>query len=255
MDLMYTIPAAIGLGALHSLEPGHGKGVITAYLISSGAKIKDAVMLGIISASAHTLSIALLAFSASSTIKILFNHNLSNWFQLVSGIIVIYIGLNIISQRIFSPIGAKKKSSHDHNHGQCHCGHDHGTPTTNTSSTLRGLFLTGFFTGLVPCPSALAILLAAVSVDKIPLGLGLVGAFSMGGAITMVTIGILVVRAGNSVKRLEKWHVVNRLALASSLLIVFLGGALILQSVSQFGASTTLKQNILINYQPSNIAR
>lgn len=34
MDLVYTIPAAIGLGALHSLEPGHGKGVIlffTAY--------------------------------------------------------------------------------------------------------------------------------------------------------------------------------------------------------------------------------
>ena len=253
MDLTYAIPAAIGLGALHSLEPGHGKGVISAYLISSGARIKDAVMLGIISASAHTLSIALLAFSASSTIKILFNHNLSNWFQLVSGIIVIYIGLNIISQRIFSAMGSKKESPHDHGH--CHCGHDHGTSPSNTPSTLRGLFLTGFFTGLVPCPSALAILLAAVSVDKIPLGLGLVGAFSLGGAITMVTIGILVVRASNSVKGLEKWHVVNRLALASSLLIVFLGGALILQSVSQFGVSPTLNQNILINYQPSNVGR
>ena len=85
MSFMYTIPAAIGLGALHSLEPGHGKGVISAYLISSGAKIKDAVMLGIISASAHTLSIALLALSDSSTIKIFFNQNLTNWFQLVSG--------------------------------------------------------------------------------------------------------------------------------------------------------------------------
>lgn len=254
MDLMFTIPAAIGLGALHSLEPGHGKGVITAYLISSGAKIKDAVMLGIISASAHTLSIALLAFSASSTIKVLFNHNLSNWFQLISGIIVIYIGLNIISQRIFSSMVGGEDSSHDHNHGHCNCGHETGT-TTYPASTLRGLFLTGFFTGLVPCPSALAILLAAVSVDKIPLGLGLVGAFSLGGAITMVTIAILVVRASNSIKRLEKWHVVNRLALASSLLIVFLGGALILQSVSQFGVSPTLNHNILINYQPSNLGR
>ena len=50
MDLVYTLPAVIGLGALHSLEPGHGKGVITAYLISSGAKIKDAVLIGLISA-------------------------------------------------------------------------------------------------------------------------------------------------------------------------------------------------------------
>lgn len=252
MDLMYALPAAIGLGALHSLEPGHGKGVISAYLISSGAKIKDAVMLGIISASAHTLSIALLAFSASSTLRILFPQNLSYWFQLVSGIIVIYIGLNIISQRLFPSKGAKIESHHDHG---CDCGHDHGIPPSNASSPLRSLFLTGFFTGLVPCPSALAILLAAVSADKIPLGLGLVGAFSIGSALTMVTIGILVVRASNSIKRLEKWHVVNRLALVSSLLILFLGGALILQSISQLEVSPTFKQNTLINYLPSDIGR
>lgn len=239
MDLMYTIPAAIGLGALHSLEPGHGKGVITAYLVSSGAKIKDAVMLGIISASAHTLSIALLAFSASSTVRVLFPQNLSYWFQLVSGIIVIYIGLNIISQRIFSTKGAKIEShcSHTHTHTHGHCDHANKKPSANALGPLRGLFLTGFFTGLVPCPSALAILLAAVSADKIPLGLGLVGAFSIGSAITMVTIGIFVVRAGNAIKRLEKWHVVNRLALVSSFLILFLGGALILQSVSHLKVS------------------
>ena len=50
MDLIFTLPSVIGLGALHSLEPGHGKGVITAYLISSGAKIKDAIGIGLISA-------------------------------------------------------------------------------------------------------------------------------------------------------------------------------------------------------------
>lgn len=55
MELLFTLPAAIGLGALHSLEPGHGKGVITAYLISSGAKVKDAVLIGIVSAVAHTV--------------------------------------------------------------------------------------------------------------------------------------------------------------------------------------------------------
>lgn len=242
MDFSYTIPVAIGLGALHSLEPGHGKGVITAYLISSGAKIKDAIMLGIISALAHTLSIALLALSASSTIKILFPQNLSYWFQLVSGIIVIYIGLNIISQRIFPTQGEKRASqhshSHAHDHGRCQCGHDHGyTNSSSDMSPLKGLFLTGFFTGLIPCPTALVILLAAVTANKIPLGLGLVGAFSIGSAVTMVTIGIVVVRASNSIKRLEKWHVVNGLAIVSSFLILFLGGALILQSIRQLGLS------------------
>lgn len=237
MDLIYTIPAAIGLGALHSLEPGHGKGVISAYLISSGAKIKDAVLLGIVSALTHTLSIALLALSASSTLKILFSQNLSYWFQLVSGIIVIYIGLNIISQRIFAS-GEKidPNQSHSHHHAGCSCGHAHRN-LTKISPSWQSLCLTGFFTGLVPCPSALAILLTAISADKIPLGLGLVGAFSIGSALTMVTIGILIVRASNSIKGLEKWQVVNRLALVSSMLILFLGGALILQSVNQIGVS------------------
>ena len=41
MSFIYTFPAAIGLGALHSLKPGHGKGVISLpYFL--GSKIKDA---------------------------------------------------------------------------------------------------------------------------------------------------------------------------------------------------------------------
>lgn len=246
MDFMYTIPAVIGLGVLHSLEPGHGKGVITAYLISSGARIRDAVLLGLISAFSHTLSIALLAFSASSTIKAVFPRYLTSWFQLVSGFIILYIGLNILYDRFMSP---KERRNHAHSspekhgaaccpHEHCnhdHCDHHHPGPFIKTSSPLLNLFLMGFFTGLIPCPSALAILLAAVSADKIPLGLSLVACFSIGSAITMVTVGVLVVRVGGAFSRLEKWNVVNRLALASSFLILFLGGALILQSISHFG--------------------
>ncbi|MDP4125855.1 MAG: sulfite exporter TauE/SafE family protein [Bacillota bacterium] len=238
MDLTYTLPAVIGLGALHSLEPGHGKGVITAYLISSGAKITDAVMIGLISAVAHTLSIVLLAVSASSTIKVLLPENLTYWFQLISGIIVIYIGLNMITQRIFNHFEAKKQSHHSQD-GHCcnsHCSHHH-FELSSTSSSRSNLFLTGFFTGIVPCPSALAILLAAVAANKIPLGLGLVGAFSIGSAIMMVAIAILVVRASHTIQKLERWQVVNRLALVSSFLIIFLGGAVILQSVGRIMVS------------------
>ena len=61
METMYLIPLAIGLGVLHSLEPGHGKGVVSAYLITHHAKVKDVIIVGIISAIAHTLSIVFLA--------------------------------------------------------------------------------------------------------------------------------------------------------------------------------------------------
>ena len=238
MDLTYTLPAVIGLGALHSLEPGHGKGVITAYLISSGAKIKDAIAIGLISALAHTLSITLIAVSASSAIKVIVPEDLIQWFQLISGIVVIYIGLNIITQRLFDYREAKQKPNKAHESNACtgHCNHHHLKPHSVRSSRLN-LFLTGFFIGIIPCPSALAILLAAVSANKIPLGLELVGAFSIGGAITMVAIAVFVVRASHTIKKLERWQVVNRLAIVSSFLIIFLGGAVILQSLGRIGAS------------------
>lgn len=240
LEFMYTFPAVIGLGALHSLEPGHGKGVITAYLISSGAKIKEAIVIGLISALAHTLSIVLLALSASTAIKVLVPENLIHWLQLISGIVVIYIGLNIITQKIFAYNDKKQRylnAIHIHDCNS-HCNHTHNhshVSIKNNPSNRFDLFLTGFFTGIVPCPSALAILLAAVSADQIPLGLGLVGAFSIGGAITMIGIAIFVVRASHTIKKLEKWKVVNSLALVSSCLIIFLGGAVIFQSISQLG--------------------
>lgn len=238
MDLTYTLPAVIGLGALHSLEPGHGKGVITAYLISSGAKIKDAIAIGLISALAHTLSITLIAISASSAIQVIVPEDLIQWFQLISGIVVIYIGLNIITQRLFDYREAKQKPNKAHKSNACtgHCNHHHIKSHSVRSSRLN-LFLTGFFIGIIPCPSALAILLAAVSANKIPLGLELVGAFSIGGAITMVAIAVFVVRASHTIKKLERWQVVNRLAIVSSFLIIFLGGAVILQSLGRIGAS------------------
>lgn len=238
MELLYTFPAVIGLGALHSLEPGHGKGVISAYLISSGAKIKEAIMIGLISALAHTLSITLLAVSASTAVNVLVPEKLTHWLQLFSGVVVIYIGFNIITQRFFEYYEGKKL--HDHRL-HSHCCHDHGSHNPGHHQTGGGarpasrfnLFLTGFFTGIVPCPSALAILLAAVSSNQIPLGLGLVAAFSIGGAITMVTIALLVVRTSHKIQKLERWQVVNRLALMSSCLIIFLGGAVIFQALNQ----------------------
>lgn len=239
MDLMYTLPVVIGLGALHSLEPGHGKGVITAYLISSGAKIKDAIGIGLISALAHTLSITLIAISATSAVKVLVPENLIHWLQFISGIVVIYIGLSIIIKRFFDYHETKHKTYRAHESDNCtsHCTHHHLEHDCVPSSR-SSLFLTGFFIGIVPCPSALAILLAAVSADRIPLGLGLVGAFSIGGAITMIAIAVFVVRASQTMKKLEQWQVVNRLAMVSSLLIIFLGGAVIFQALGHMGMSS-----------------
>ncbi|KJR45684.1 hypothetical protein UF75_3941 [Desulfosporosinus sp. I2] len=51
----------------------------------------------------------------------------------------------------------------------------------------------------------------------------------------MVGIAVFVVRASHTIKKLERWQVVNRLAIVSSFLIIFLGGTVIIQSLGRIG--------------------
>ncbi|GAX89966.1 ABC transporter permease [Effusibacillus lacus] len=69
------------------------------------------------------------------------------------------------------------------------------------------------------------------------MGLGLVAAFSIGSAIAMSTLGMVVVRAEDSVRQLEKWRVANALTFVSSILILCLGGFVFYHALTGLGLS------------------
>ena len=103
----------------------------------------------------------------------------------------------------------------DHAHGHAHGHHSHGTiahtepePDTVTKRSLIGL---GAAAGLIPCPSALVVLLGAIAQHEVALGLLLITAFSLGLAGTLTGLGLAVVYARKLVPRLAP-----RLALPSS---------------------------------------
>jgi ABC-type nickel/cobalt efflux system permease component RcnA len=234
MNLALAIPAAIGLGALHSLEPGHGKGIISAYLVATHGKTKDALLIGVISAVTHSLSIVMLSFVATGALKRLAPEHSIHWIEFTVGLLITLIGVKMFYQLARPRIVSLGKLSHQHTE-TCehhHYGHHHqlhhGTPTS-----FSRLIAVGFLAGLIPCPSAMAIFLAAVTADQIPFGIGLVAAFSLGSAITMSMIGILIVRAGAALKQLEKISFVRSLGFVSSFLIVSLGILVTLQSMEQ----------------------
>lgn len=237
MELIYVILAAGGLGALHSLEPGHGKGMISAYLVSSHARVKDAVFLGVTTALAHSLSIMILALMASSAARLFLPGNVIYWIQLISGVVISVLGTRILYQRIrpqvvvMEKVGAGPAEMSEHHHGLFH----HHVHANETPSSLPRLFALGFFIGLIPCPSALAVLLAAVGAHQISEGLTFVFAFSVGSAVTMSTIGMLVVLAGDSVKRPQNWRVVDAMTLISSIMILALGLFVIYQGLEGLG--------------------
>src|SRR5437016_1821138 len=92
-----------------------------------------------------------------------------------------------------SLVGRLHLSAHGHDHGHHH--HEHAPPT------LRSLLAVGISGGLLPCPSALVVLLAAISLHRIAFGLILILAFSAGLALSITGIGLVAVLARNTFRR------------------------------------------------------
>ena len=86
------------------------------------------------------------------------------------------------------------RSDHDaHSHAPDH-GHGHSR-VPEGEVTLWSLLTLGVSGGMVPCPSALVVLLAAVAMRRIVFGLILILSFSVGLAAVLILIGVLAVTA------------------------------------------------------------
>ncbi len=80
--------------------------------------------------------------------------------------------------------------------------HSHLPPgAAGEEVTWRSLLALGISGGLVPCPSAMVLLLAAVALNKTGFGMVLVVAFSVGLAITLTAVGLLFLYARNRMRR------------------------------------------------------
>jgi nickel/cobalt exporter len=99
----------------------------------------------------------------------------------------------------------------------------------------------GISGGIVPCPSALVVLIAAISQHRVGLGMVLIGAFSLGLAATLAAVGLAVIWAGRALQRLrlERRVFGGRLAgalpAASAIVIVLAGTLITLRAIPQLG--------------------
>ena len=107
--------------------------------------------------------------------------------------------------------------------GNAHADH-HAQEIAEGAESWRGLVALGISGGLVPCPSALILLLTAVSLGRTALGLVLVTAFSFGLAILVTAVGTAVVLFGD---RIRSMSMGGRIALAlpvfSAVVVTVLG--------------------------------
>jgi nickel/cobalt transporter (NicO) family protein len=237
--LALLLVAAFGWGALHALSPGHGKAMVAAYLVGTKGKARHAIALGGTVTVAHTIGVFALGFVTLALSQYVLPEDLYPWLNLVSGLLVVVVGASVLRSRVRSASHAGHDHGHSHGHSHPHShshshSHHHDHDHTVSKRSLIGL---GTAAGMIPCPSALVVLLAAISQHEVALGLLLIVAFSLGLAGTLTALGIGVVYARRLVPSLSAprpglaGRVAAALPAASAVVIVGVGCVLTANAV------------------------
>jgi nickel/cobalt transporter (NicO) family protein len=229
--VLVSLAVALFWGAAHALTPGHGKAIVAAYLVGRRGKARHAFLLGGIVTVTHTIGVFALGLVTLALSEFIVPEQLYPWLNLVSALLVVGVGLAVLRARFRR---ARHHHHHDDHHDHDHEHHHNHHHADERSEGLRGLVAVGVSGGLLPCPTALVVLLAAISLHRVGYGLLLIVAFSVGLASAITAIGLVAVTAKRAFARMRlDGPVVRALPAVSALVVLGLGVAMTARAVPQ----------------------
>jgi nickel/cobalt exporter len=238
--ILLLLAAAFGWGALHALSPGHGKTLVAGYLVGARGTPRHAVILGLTVTATHTVAVFALGLVTLAASQYILPEQLYPWLGVLSGLLVVCIGFSVMRSR-FRRWRALRAGGEGHDgHARAH-GHDHHHEPPEGPITMRSLIGLGVSGGIVPCPSALVVLIAAISQHRVGLGMILILAFSLGLAATLTAIGLAVIYGGRLIARLRPERrlfgarIAGALPAISASVIVAVGAMITLRAMPGLG--------------------
>ena len=226
------LPFAVLLGALHALEPGHSKSMMAAFVVATRGTPAQAALLGGSAAVGHTLVVWALAVTGLWLGDSLILDRAEPWLVLISGLMIMALAVRIVM--LFH------HEHEDHNHDD---DHDHDDQEERVLSHAEehereivqkfggrqvgsgAIAWFGLTAGLMPCPSAIAVLLVCLQSRAFTLGFTMVAGFSIGLAITLISVGVLAAwgarKASESWSGFSEWS--ERLPYVSAALVGVIG--------------------------------
>jgi nickel/cobalt transporter (NicO) family protein len=218
---------ALGFGALHALGPGHGKTLMASYLVGAGGRVRHAVAVGGSVAVMHTASVLALGFAVLTLARVFAPERVYPWLGLISGLIAFGLGASLLVSRL-GRRGRSPAEDEHHHHLDRGSVHVHETPLSRRS--LTALAVAG---GILPSPTALIVLLAAIALGRVAYGLALIASFSLGLAGAVVVVGIVALRARDALSRRVSGRTARLVPVLSAASIALLGLVLTLRGVTQ----------------------
>lgn len=227
--LLYLLMAIL-IGVLHSLSPGHGKALIGAYIIDAKGTVTDAVILGLVTAFSHTISVLILGIILLVAFDAVVPEDTASYLNAISGLIIIIIGIYLFTRRLgeMKQVNQvhREQSSTRHSHN-----HQHITMESIQKKGIWTNVMLGVSGGMVPCPTALVVLFLAISLNQLVTGLMLIIFFSFGLAVTLTTLGVLFTKGSKIIDRYDNNRVVEKLPVFSAGIIVIIGTAVLIRAL------------------------
>jgi nickel/cobalt exporter len=196
---LVALATAFAIGGVHALGPGHGKTLMAAYLVGSDAKPRQVVGVGAAVSVMHTASVVVLGLTVLAAGRAFTPELAYRWTTMASGALIAFLGAYLLRSRVR---GIAHARGHDH-------GHDHGHTHLRPAGRF-GLATLAVSGGILPSPSALIALLAAIAIGRLLFGLALVLAFGVGLATVLVAVGFGTIKARRSLterfsQRINAW--------------------------------------------------
>jgi nickel/cobalt exporter len=218
-------------GVFHAAGPGHGKAVISSYLVANEETAKRGIVLSFASALMQSLvAVVIVGISAwllNATAKTMCGAERA--IEILSYALIVAFGARLVwtkgggffralqSSRPVPAMAAVHHHHHDHghhhhdhhhDHGHVHdehCGHSHG-PTPNELAGPGGWrrgFSAIFAVGIRPCSGAILVLVFALAQGLFWAGVAATFVMGLGTAITVATIAVIAVSAKGLARRLS----------------------------------------------------
>jgi ABC-type nickel/cobalt efflux system permease component RcnA len=216
--MLICVAAAFGLGAMHALSPGHGKTIVAAYLVGSRGTAKHAGLLGLVVTFTHTFTVFLLGIGVLFFQQYVVPEKIIPTLGGISGLSIVVVGMSLLYRRTRLLLGGGRA----HRHRE----HSHIIEGEITPTSLIALGVGG---GLVPCPSALILMLSAIAIGRAGFGLLLLIAFSSGLALVLMAIGGLALYARHLLpdgRKASRHPAFRLIPVFSSVVVIVLGLAI-----------------------------
>ena len=193
--LLLVVALALAYGAFHAAGPGHGKTIVSSFLLANEGKIRQSFIIGYLVAAVHALSALTVVLVLYYLIRGIFATGVeqaNHWIQMVTFSVITAIGAIMLVRRFLGK---------SHHHGilghegsaEDDGGHFHGEPPRGLS--LRNLLGIAVPAGAIPCPGAVAVVLFALSLHMLAVSIVAVSSISVGMGTTISVTGAVVILA------------------------------------------------------------